>query len=152
MKLKEPLSYFENFRAKGYNFGQITSKAGLNVAYLTFKIRGKLKVKTQFGGSLLYKKRKSKRPLDFKKTTHLVLRLKERLPSFFNPRDKRLEKIYLQAAEKNKIKIYNLIFNHSHCHAVKIESRQEYVRFIRELTSKLVQYFSANKDAAKIYF
>lgn len=94
-------------------------------------------------GKLLHKKRKSRRPLDVKKSIHLELRLKERLPSFFNPRDKNLKTLFLKLALKNEIKIYNLIFNHTHCHAViKIENRTEYISFIRELTSKLVSYFS----------
>ncbi len=100
-------------------------------------------MKNECGGSLIHRKRKSKRVLDFKKSTHLVLRLKGRLPSFFNPRDRKLRLLFVRAAEKNGIKIYQLIFNHTHCHSVlKMESRDDYVRFIREITSKLVGYFS----------
>ena len=100
-------------------------------------------MKNEFGGSLLYKKRKSKRPLDCKKATHLVLRLKDRLPSFFNPRSRKVRKLFFEVATKYEIRIYQLILNHSHCHlVVKLPSRSGYVKFIREVTSKLVKYFS----------
>ncbi len=56
---------------------------------------------TEFGGRLLFKKRKSKRPLNAKKPTHLVLRLKDRIPSFFNPHDRNLKNLFLTLAEKN---------------------------------------------------
>jgi hypothetical protein len=49
-------------------------------------------MKNYFGGEHLKNKRKSQRPLSFKKTTHLVLRLKPLLPSLMNPRDKNLRK------------------------------------------------------------
>ena len=74
---------------------------------------------------------------------HLVLRLKDRVPAFFNPRDKNLRRTILKVADKHGVKIYELICNHTHCHTViKISKRSQYVAFIRELTSKLVSYFS----------
>ena len=98
---------------------------------------------TEFGGRLLFKKRKSKRPLNAKKPTHLVLRLKDRIPSFFNPHDRNLKNLFLTLAEKNEVKVYHLVFNHTHCHCViKFKHSQNYIRFIRELTSRLVAYFS----------
>lgn len=100
-------------------------------------------MKHSFGGSLLIQKRKSKRPLDFKKSTHLVLRLKDHLPKLFNPRDPKLRKLFLVVAGKYDIKFYDLIFNHSHVHAViKIPDRESYVKFVRELTSNVVAYFT----------
>ncbi len=100
-------------------------------------------MKKYFGGEHLKHKRKSQRPLDFKKTTHLVLRLKPLLPSLMNPRDKNLRKGFYKIADKYNIKIYQLVFNHSHLHAaILIPDRESYVSFIRELTSKLVSYFS----------
>ncbi len=105
--------------------------------------QNKSRMKQQFGGSLLYRKRKSKRPLDFKKSTHLVLRLNERVPSFFNPRNRKLRKVILEVAAKYEIRVYQLILNHTHCHSViKLPSRNAYVKFIREVTSKLVKFFS----------
>ncbi len=100
-------------------------------------------MKSEFGGRLLYKKRKSKRPLDFKRSTHLVLRLKPNLPSFFNPRDRKVRKLLLEVATKYEVKTYQLILNHTHCHIVmKFSNRKSYVRYIREVTSKLVKLFS----------
>jgi REP element-mobilizing transposase RayT len=100
-------------------------------------------MKNYFGGEHLKFKRKSQRPLDFKKTTHLVLRLKPLLPSLMNPKDKNLRKGFCKIADKYNIKVYQLVFNHSHLHgAILIPDRQAYVSFIRELTSKLVLYFS----------
>ena len=100
-------------------------------------------MKKSFGGELLKNKRKSKRPLDFKKTTHLVVRLKPFLPSLLSPRDKNLRKGFEKIAAKYNIKVYQLVFNHCHLHAaILFPNRESYVRFIKELTSKLVRYFS----------
>ena len=100
-------------------------------------------MKKYFGGKYLLKKRKSKRPLDFKKTTHLVVRLKPLLPALLSPRDKNLRNGFQKIAEKYNIKVYQLVFNHSHLHAViLLPNRESYVSFIKELTSKLVRYFS----------
>jgi REP element-mobilizing transposase RayT len=100
-------------------------------------------MKNYFGGEHLKFKRKSQRPLDFKKTTHLVLRLKPLLPSLFNPRDKNLRNGFCKIANKYKIKVYQLVFNHTHLHAaILIPDRKAYTDFIRELTSKFVAYFS----------
>jgi REP element-mobilizing transposase RayT len=100
-------------------------------------------MKIYFGGEHLKNRRKSQRPLDFKKTTHLVLRLKPLLPSLMNPRDKNLRKGFCKIADKYNIKVYQLVFNHTHLHAaILIPDREAYVSFIKELTSKLVSYFS----------
>lgn len=100
-------------------------------------------MKNEFGGSLLYKKRKSKRPLDFKRSTHLVLRLRPKLPAFFNPRDRKFRKLLFEVAAKYESQIYQLVLNHTHCHIViKFSNRKSYVRFIRAVTSKLVKLFS----------
>ena len=100
-------------------------------------------MKKYFGGQHLKNKRKSQRPLDSKKPMHLVLRLKEHLPSLFNPKDSQLKKGFHQIAEKYKIKTYLLVFNHTHVHAeILIPDRKSYVSFIRELTSKFVRYFT----------
>jgi hypothetical protein len=100
-------------------------------------------MKQSFGGSHLNHKRKSRRPLDFQKTTHLVLRLRETLPNLFHPRDGRLRGRFLEAAHKYQIRVYDLVFNHTHVHAsLLIPDRKAYLDFIRELTSKLVKYFS----------
>jgi hypothetical protein len=100
-------------------------------------------MKNAFGGSLLVNKRKQKRPLDFDKPTHLVLRLKPNIVPLFDPRDLKLRAKFFALSEKYDLKLYDLIFNHSHVHgAVKISNRVNYTRFIRELTSWIVGYFS----------
>lgn len=107
-------------------------------------------MKNQFGGSLLCKKRKSARPLAFDKTMHLVLRLNERLPAFFNPKDFQLRTLILTTAEKYEIKTYRLILNHTHLHMViKLRDRISYIHFIKELTAKLTQNFS-NETGIKL--
>ena len=100
-------------------------------------------MKKYFGGEHLINKRKSQRPLDFNKTTHLVLRLKPLLPSLLSPRDKKLRRGFQKLADKYNIKVYQLVFNHSHLHAALLfQSRESYVSFIKELTSKMVNYFN----------
>ena len=96
-----------------------------------------------FGGILLRYKRKSKRPLDFKKSMHLVLRLRENLPNLLSPRAQILRAGFLKCATKYNIRVYDLVFNHSHVHAsILIPERKAYVAFIREWTSRLALYFS----------
>ncbi len=100
-------------------------------------------MKPYFGGSHLKRKRKSQRPLDFEKCTHLVLRLKEHLPSLFDPRDQDLRKLFTEIAEKHEIRVYQTVMNHTHVHAsLLIPNRKAYVRFVRELCSRLVSYWS----------
>lgn len=100
-------------------------------------------MKNYFGGAYLKNKRKTQRPLDFKKSTHLVLRLKDHLPSLLSPRDLKLRTGFHKLAEKYEIRVYQLVFNHTHLHSVLlIPNRNAYVAFIRELTSKLVLYFA----------
>ncbi len=108
----------------------------------------------EFGGELLQKRRKAKRPLDPKKPTHFVLRLKQNLPHFFSPRRKAAKNGFLNLASKYKIKVYHLVFNHTHCHAcLLIPSQKAYVDFVRELTSRLKGHFSklANARLKKIF-
>jgi REP element-mobilizing transposase RayT len=100
-------------------------------------------MKKYFGGSHLHRKRKSKRPLEFDKLTHLILRLKDNQPAFFSPRDQILKRLFYRIAEKYGIQIEELIFNHTHIHApIAIKDRKSYQGFIRELTSKIVTYLS----------
>ena len=102
-------------------------------------------MKKYFGGSHLYKKRKSKRPLDFGKLTHLVLRLKDNQPAFFSPRDRDLRRLLHNVAAKYSIQIEELIFNHTHIHsAIAIKDRQSYRGFIRELSARIVVHISKN--------
>ncbi len=100
-------------------------------------------MKNEFGGIRLYNKRKAIRPLEFNKPIHLVLRLNERIPAFFNPKDKKLKILILHTAAKYNVQMYHLVLNHTHVHTViKMKDRGSYVGFIREITSKLTLYFS----------
>ena len=108
----------------------------------------------EFGGELRAKRRKIKRPLDPKKPAHFVLRLKQNLPSFFSPRRLIAKNGFLDLAAKYNIKVYHLVFNHSHCHAcLLIPAQKGYVDFVRELTSWLTAYFSkvANAQLKRIF-
>jgi REP element-mobilizing transposase RayT len=88
-------------------------------------------------------KRKVQRPISFKQSTHLVLRLKHGLPPLFSPRDQKLRRHIFKLAEKYNIRIYQLIFNHSHLHGViLLSNRSTYVQFIRELTGYAVLHFT----------
>lgn len=85
--------------------------------------------------------RKSQRQLSFNKSTHLILRLREGLPNFFDPRDRELRNHIANIAEKYDIRVYELVLNHSHLHSVVLlPDRTSYVRFIRELTAFITRY------------
>ena len=98
------------------------------------KIKFAHSYKRQFGGELLIGKRRSQRPLSTKKPIHLVLRSKT--VRLFKPHNKSLEKLIYRMAGKFNIRIYELAPNWNHIHAiVMIKDRNDYVRFIRALTS-----------------
>lgn len=89
-----------------------------------------------------YSKRKTMRQLSFHQSTHFILRLREGLPTFFEPRDQKLRQHIFRIAEKYKIRVYDLVLNHSHMHSVLLlPNRKSYVRFVRELTSFITNYF-----------
>jgi REP element-mobilizing transposase RayT len=92
--------------------------------------------KLKFGGEELIGKRKSQRPLSVKSPMHLVLKTEE--GKFFNPTNMRLKSLVFEMASKFNIRIYEYAVNWTHIHfAIKIKSRQDYVKFIRAITSKL---------------
>lgn len=98
-------------------------------------------------------RRKTMRPRHFKRSTHLVLRLKELLPSLFEPRDQKLRHLIYQLAQKYNIRIYRLVLNHSHLHAVTLlPNRQSYTFFIRELTAAVTQYFTKRLNVFGVQF
>jgi len=85
----------------------------------------------------------SKRILSYKESMHLVLRLRQNLPYFFEPKDKVLRAHILQIAKKYQIRVYHVILNHTHMHAaILLPDRESYVGFIRELTGFLAMYFT----------
>ena len=94
--------------------------------------------KKEFGGSLLVGKRKSQRPLSTKLPIHLVLRASQK--TLFKPHNSSLERLIRSQAKAFNIKIYELALNWSHIHLlIKLQERDDYVKFIRSLTSILVQ-------------
>lgn len=107
--------------------------------------------KKEFGGSLLTGRRKSKRPLSTKHPIHLILKSCEK--SIFNPNNRSLEKLLKSQAQKFNIKIYDLALNWSHIHmAIRIKSREDYIGFIRSLTSILAQRIRAARPELTTIF
>jgi REP element-mobilizing transposase RayT len=93
--------------------------------------------KKTFGGEELKGKRKAKRPLSLKCPTHLIL--KSDLNSVFKPNNQRLQALIQNIASKFHIHIYDMAINWNHIHfLIQVKDRQDYVRFIRALTSKIV--------------
>lgn len=94
--------------------------------------------KKEFGGSLLEGKRKAQRPLATKNPIHLIL--KSCVKSVFSPHNKSLESLIRNQAKKFGVKVYDMAINWSHIHMViKIECREDYIKFIRSLTAILAQ-------------
>ncbi len=101
-------------------------------------------VSKSFGGELLKGRRKSKRPLSFKSPIHLVLRAIQ--SKIFRPGNQSLEKLIHRTAQQNGIQIYELAINWSHIHfAIMVRRRENYLRFIRVLTSKLAMAVAKTK-------
>lgn len=98
-------------------------------------------------------KRKSRRQLSFKKSTHFILRLKPHLPNLLEPRDHELRKIIWRTAIKHNIKIYRLVLNHTHLHCVLLlPNRKSYVGFVREVTSRIVQHLTSTIGICGVVF
>lgn len=98
-----------------------------------------------FGGSILKGKRKSARTLSSQHPIHLVLRSSKahKSLSFANNRSK-LDRIYRACAQKWGIKIYGLVWNFDHVHAViKIPNRTLYINWIREVTGAIAAMLGA---------
>ena len=91
-----------------------------------------------FGGELLKGQRKSARPLSTSQPVHLILKSEHK--HLFSIRNTSLTYLISKQAEKFGIKIYSSALNFSHIHLViKIKRREDYVRFIRALTSLMAQ-------------
>lgn len=92
------------------------------------------KNKNSFGGSLLIGHRKIQRPLSTKSAIHLILKSQHK--GIFNPSNQSLLRLIRSQAEKFNIRLYEVAVNWSHIHMViKIKSREDYLKFIRALTS-----------------
>ena len=102
------------------------------------KIIGKRE--NQFGGSLLKGKRKTKRPLSFKKPMHLVLKAERRIAS--QARTFELKKLISGVSKNYGVKIYALGFGGNHIHfAIQVTSREQYTAFVRRLSAAIVKHF-----------
>ncbi len=94
--------------------------------------------KKEFGGSKLIGKRKSKRPLSLKAPLHLILKADQK--GVFSPGNRSLERLIRRTAKKFRVQVDDLAINWSHIHfLIRIRDRQDYVRFVRALTSLLAQ-------------
>lgn len=94
--------------------------------------------KKEFGGSLLIGKRKEARPLSNKHPIHLVIKSCHK--GVFNPGNFSLEKLIKNQAKKFNIKVYDFAVNWSHIHLlIQLNNKNDYVKFIRSLTSILAQ-------------
>lgn len=105
------------------------------------------KDRSDFGGSLLQGKRKSKRPISTKKPMHLVLKSEKAKGRFaFAPSDQRIKMLAVKMAKKFGVKLYTCALNWSHTHLViKVASRRQYNSFIRALTGAMVLKLKAPK-------
>ncbi|MFZ3228822.1 MAG: transposase [Pseudobdellovibrio sp.] len=97
-----------------------------------------------YGGSLLYGKRKSIRPLNTKEAIHIVLRSSwgYGANSFLLLHNKKdIKHIILKTAKKYLIKVYRqaIVSNHLHL-VIKISSRKNYQTFIRVLSSQIASH------------
>jgi len=97
-----------------------------------------------FGGSLLYGRRKSVRPLSTKEPIHVVLRSSWAYSenSFLLDKNKKdIERIIQRTALKYHIKVYRraIVSNHLHL-IIKISSRKNYQTFIRVLSSQIASH------------
>ena len=115
------------------------------------KLKYKNNFKKQFGGELLRGRRKTQRPLSIKKPIHLVLR--SDTVNLFKPTNTSLEKLTYRIAGQFRIRIYDLSLNWNHIHAIiMIKDRNDYVRFIRALTSLISTKIKSKMNDLKSVF
>ena len=94
----------------------------------------------EHGGSLSKNKRKSFKPLSFKKITHLVLKAHKKVSLFKNR--KSILRIIHRQAQLSGVKIYSLSIQHDHIHfSVLFLNKAQYNRFIRATTGLLARKF-----------
>ncbi|MGZ5279258.1 MAG: transposase [Pseudobdellovibrionaceae bacterium] len=100
--------------------------------------------KKEFGGRLLAGKRKTKRPLSHKAPIHLILKADQK--GIFSPSNQSLAKLIRKTAHQFNIQIFDLAINWSHIHfLIRIKSREDYIAFIRALTSLIAQGVKKSK-------
>jgi REP element-mobilizing transposase RayT len=108
-------------------------------------------VKT-FGGQLLERKRKSKRPLSTKSAIHLVIKSEKAKGnlSFVNHQSA-IVKAISTISKKWNITVYDNAVNFNHVHfVIRINSESDYRSWIRVLTAEIVRLIAA-KTGTNIY-
>ena len=100
--------------------------------------------KTFFGGKLLYKKRKSKRPLAYKRALHVVLRSSWAGGpySFLRPKNRVfIEKLLVQTAVRFRVKLYRKAIAGNHLHLIILCSdKDSYHGFISVVSGRLASH------------
>lgn len=102
------------------------------------------KNKKFFGGALLYKKRKSQRPLSRKEAIHLVLRSPWAMgqDSFLAKRNQfAIKQILGRFGKKFGVRIYQQAINSNHLHLLlRITNRQLYRAFIKAIAGQIASH------------
>ncbi len=97
-----------------------------------------------FGGALLYKKRKSKRPLSTKDSIHLVLRSEWAMgkDSFLARRNHQaIKHILIRFSKKFGVRIYQQAINSNHIHLLlRITNRTLYTAFIKAVSGQIASH------------
>ena len=103
-----------------------------------------------FGGALLYKKRKSKRPLSKKDSIHLVLQSKWAVgrDSFLTSGNHQaIKQILMRFSKKFGVKIYQQAINSNHLHLLlRIPNRALYVAFIKAVSGQIASLVMAQQS------
>ncbi len=97
-----------------------------------------------FGGALLYKKRKSKRPLSKKDSLHLVLRSEWAMgkDSFLARRNHQvIKQILVRFSKKFGVRVYQQAINSNHIHLLlRITNRTLYKAFIKAIAGQIASH------------
>lgn len=115
-------------------------------------------VPKEFGGSLLFGKRKAKRPLSTQAPIHLVLKTEKAKGKLaFVSHKSQIEKAISIVSKKYGIKVYEKAINFNHIHMVlrlkTLNSYNSYNSWIRVLTSEIVKILSKRtKENLKEFF
>ena len=103
-----------------------------------------------FGGALLYKKRKSKRPLSKKDSIHLVLRSEWAMGSnsfLAKPNQQAIKLILLRFSKKFGVKVYQQAINSNHVHILlRITNRKLYTAFIKAVSGQIASHTMAQQS------
>lgn len=107
-------------------------------------------ISKEFGGSLLKGKRKKKRPIDTRKPMHLVFKAKN--PDKLLREVKPVRQMICKYANQVRLKIFSIAVHADHIHiCLRVDDRTSYVKWVRALTSRLVQLLPGLKWALRPY-